>query len=93
MIGFAVLGAFENGVFHEVGETVLMRQLVAGARLDHQHQMGDFAFFLLMDEPDSVGKDRLIVFVFQHSGKNRLQRYDNRKTLLHLQRNSNHLLL
>ena len=77
MVSFAPRGALEDSVFHEMGETVLMRQLITGAGLDHKHEMGDFAFFLLMYDADSVGKDGFIVFVIQHSRKNRLQRYDN----------------
>ena len=89
VVCLAVFGAFEDGVFHEMGEAVFVGQFITGAGFHHQHEVGDFAFFLLMYQPDSVGKCGFIVFVFQHCSKNGLQRYDNRKTLLHLQQNSN----
>ena len=54
VVSLAVLRAFEYGVLHEVGKTVLLRLLVACAGFHHQHQMGDFALFLFVYQPDSV---------------------------------------
>ena len=85
VIGLSVFGAFEDGVLHKVGQAVFLGQLVAGASHHHQHQVGDFAFFFLLYDSNAVRKDGFIVFVFQHRRKYRLQRYDNGKTLLHLQ--------
>ena len=57
MVGLAVLGAFEDGVLHEVGEAVFMGQLITRASLHHQHQMRDFALFFLMYQPNAVWED------------------------------------
>ena len=54
MVGLAILCAFEDGVLHEMGETVLVGQLVAGARLHHQHQMGNLALLFLVYQPDAI---------------------------------------
>ena len=66
MVGFAVLGAFENGVLHKVGEAVLMGLLVAGAGFHHQDEMGDLALFLSVYQSNAVGKDGFSIF-FLHS--------------------------
>ena len=75
MVGLAVLCAFEDGVFHKVGETVFVCQFVAGARFHHEHQVGNLALFFLMYQPDAVGKDGFGVFVFQHFSINCVQKY------------------
>lgn len=54
MIGLAVLGAFENGVFHEVGETIFEGLLITGASLHHQYKVRNFAFFLFVYQSDTV---------------------------------------
>lgn len=54
MVGFAVLSAFENGVFYEVGEAVFEGLLVTGASLHHQYKVRNFAFFLFVYQSDTV---------------------------------------
>lgn len=84
MVGLAVLCAFENGVFHEMGEAVFMCQLIARASFHHQHEVCDFTFFLPVYQFNAVGKCGFVVFrfkvcrgIFQHRVKIGLQRYDN----------------
>ena len=84
MVCLAVFGAFEDGVFHEMGEAVFVGQLVTGACLHHKDKVGNLALFLFVYQPNAVGKCGFCVFVFQHGSKIGLQRYDNPKTFLHL---------
>ena len=84
MVCLAVLRAFEDGVLHKVGEAVFVGQLIARAGLHHQYQMGDFALFFLVYQPNAIREDGLFVFVFQHGVKIGLQRYDKPKTFLTL---------
>ena len=77
MISLTALRAFEDGVLHEMGEAVLVGQLVARAGLHHQHQMGDFASFFLVYQSNAVWKDGFFIvhelvecFVFQHHCQN-----------------------
>ena len=48
MVGLAVLCAFEDGVLHEMGKTVLRRQFISRTSLHHQHEVGDFTLFFFM---------------------------------------------
>ena len=54
MVGLAVLRAFEDGVLYEMGEAVFVGHFVAGARLHHQHQMGNLALLFLVYQPDAI---------------------------------------
>ena len=63
MVGLTALRAFEDGVFHEVGEAVLVGLFVAGAGLHHHHQVCDFAAFLFMYQPDTVWKTGFVVSI------------------------------
>ena len=80
MVGLAVFCAFEDGVFHEVGEAVLVGHFVAGAGFDHQHEMGDFALPFFMYDSNAVGEHGFLVFIFHKWRKNwaaKLQQIEN----------------
>ena len=84
VVGLTVLRALEDGMFHKVGESVLVGQFITCTGFYHQHQMCDFALFFLMYQPNTVWKDGFGEFVFLHHLKIGLQRYDKRKTFLTL---------
>lgn len=54
VVGLSVLGAFEDGVLHEMGEAILMRQLITRASFHHQGEVGDFALFFFMYQPNAI---------------------------------------
>lgn len=54
MVGTAVFGAFEDGVFDEVGDTFFGALLVSGTDVDIDSRVGDNGVFLAKYDADAV---------------------------------------
>ena len=61
MIGPAVAGSFEHGMFDEMGYSLSSDILVAGADIDIDTRMGDDRIVLAEDNANAVGKGMILV--------------------------------